>query len=85
MPRKREPDSEIVVNTTKMMALLDRIERLEEEKAALQGDISDVWSEAKAEGYSIKHLRKTHALRKLAKEDREMIATYANALHLFEN
>ena len=86
MSRKSEaaPDEEIVVNTTDMMRFLDRIEQVENEIDALRGDITDIWAEAKAAGYQTKMLKKAHSLRKLKREDREVLGVYANALSLFE-
>lgn len=82
---RRQSNPELAaVNTTDMMAFLDRVEKLEEEKSAISGDIKEVWSEAKAAGYSVKHLRKAHALRKLTTQDRAQLGVYVNALQLFE-
>jgi len=47
-----------------LKALIERIERLEEEKAALASDIRDVYSEAKAKGFDTKILRKIVGIRK---------------------
>ena len=41
-----------------LKAFIERIERLEEEKAALAGDLRDVYSEAKANGFDTKIMRK---------------------------
>lgn len=53
---------------------LERIERLEEEKATITADIREVWSEAKARGFDVKAMRRAHSLRKLEKEDRDMLS-----------
>lgn len=64
--------------------LVDQIERLEAEKAALAGDVRDKFKEAENKGFSPKILRKVLALRKKSKADREeeesLIATYLHAL-----
>ena len=48
-----------------LKALIERIERLEEEKAATAIDIRDIYSEAKGNGFDAKVLRKVVALRPL--------------------
>ncbi|MBY0394180.1 MAG: DUF2312 domain-containing protein, partial [Novosphingobium sp.] len=64
--------------------LIERIERLEEEKKGIGDDIKDVYAEAKAVGYDPKIMRQIVRLRKLKPDDRremEMILdTYKNAL-----
>lgn len=50
---------------------VDRVERLEEEKKALQADIKDVFAQAKSQGFDVKILRKIIALRKMDKHERE--------------
>lgn len=50
---------------------IERIERLEEEKAGLTSDIRDVYAEAKANGFDPKTMRQVVRLRKLDKADRE--------------
>jgi len=71
------------INTTDMMKLLDRIDVLEEEKAAIAADIKDVWAEAKASGYT-KELRKAYSIRKMKAEDRAVLGVYVQALGLFD-
>jgi len=53
-----------------LRSLVERIERLEEEKSNIASDIKDVYSEAKSMGYDTKILRKVIALRK--KEPHEL-------------
>ncbi|MFN3076683.1 MAG: DUF2312 domain-containing protein [Alphaproteobacteria bacterium] len=50
---------------------VDRIERLEEEKKALQDDIKDVYGQAKGQGFDVKVLRKIISLRKKDRRERE--------------
>ena len=63
---------------------VDRIERLTEEKAALQADIKQVYDEAKATGFDTKILRKLIARRKIADQERkeqdELIEIYERSL-----
>jgi len=70
----------------RLKLLVERIERLEEEKKGLSDDIRDVYHEAKGVGYDPTILRKIIRLRKMRPDDRaEMAAvldTYASALGL---
>lgn len=67
-----------------LRAFVERIERLEEEKAALAGDIREVYAEAKAMGFDTKTLRKIVGLRKQDAHERQeqeaLLATYMIAL-----
>jgi uncharacterized protein (UPF0335 family) len=54
-----------------LRAFVDRIERLEEEKKALAGDIKEVYAEAKGNGYDTKILRKVISIRKLEDAERQ--------------
>ena len=55
------PDS---VAQDQIKAFIERIERLEEEKAAIAGDIKEVYAEAKGNGFDTKVLRKIVSIRK---------------------
>ena len=54
-----------------MKSLIERIERLEEERTALSGDIREVYSEAKGFGFDTKVIRQVVRLRKLDRADRQ--------------
>jgi uncharacterized protein (UPF0335 family) len=54
-----------------LKSLVERIERLEEEKAALTADIREVYSEAKGVGFDTKIMRQVVRLRKLDRADRQ--------------
>ncbi len=54
-----------------LKAIVERIERLEEEKKSIAGDIKEVYAEAKANGFDTKVLRKVIALRKKDVAERE--------------
>lgn len=54
-----------------LKAFVERIERLEEEKQALQDDIKDIYAEAKGTGFDVKILRQVVRIRKQDKADRE--------------
>lgn len=64
--------------------IVDKIERLEEQKADIAADIKGVYGEAKATGFDTKILKKVIALRKLDPDEREetrsLIDTYMHAL-----
>ncbi len=86
---KEFPKDHIVENVDKATAgrlksLIERIERLEEEKAELAADIKDIYGEAKATGFDVKAIRKIVGLRKIELEKRreaEMILeTYKAAI-----
>jgi uncharacterized protein (UPF0335 family) len=51
--------------------LVERIERLEEEKRALSADIKEVYAEAKANGFDTKIVRKVITIRKKDRHERE--------------
>ena len=74
------------VAADELRLLIERIERLEEEKKGIADDIRDVYSEAKARGYDVKIMRQIVRLRKMEAHDRaEMEAildTYKAALGL---
>lgn len=67
-----------------LRALVERIERLEEEKAALAADIREVYAEAKSAGYDVKTMRAVIRLRKQEEHERQeheaLLATYMHAL-----
>jgi uncharacterized protein (UPF0335 family) len=67
-----------------LKAIIERIERLEEEKKAISGDIRDVYAEAKGNGYNVAALRTVIRLRKQDKNERAeqeaIVETYLHAL-----
>jgi uncharacterized protein (UPF0335 family) len=69
-----------------LKTIVARIERLEEEKAALAEDIKNVYAEAKSNGFDVKILRKIIGLRKKDSQElmeQEMVlATYLHALDM---
>lgn len=66
--------------------LIERIERMEEEKQNIMADIREIYAEAKAKGYDPKIMRKVVALRKQDPADRAeteaLLDTYLAALGL---
>ena len=67
-----------------LKAFVERIERLEEEKASIAGDVKEVYAEAKAQGFDAKILRKVVSLRKRdaaeRREEEEILDLYLQAL-----
>ncbi|MBE0531279.1 DUF2312 domain-containing protein [Shumkonia mesophila] len=55
----------------RLRSIVERIEKLEEEKAAMAADIRDVYAEAKGNGFDVKTLRQVVRLRKLDAADRD--------------
>jgi len=70
----------------RLRLLIERIERLEEEKKGIGDDINDVYGEAKAVGYDTKIMRQIVRLRKMKPDDRRemdmLLDTYKTALGL---
>lgn len=67
-----------------LRAFIERIERLEEEKAALAADIREVFAEAKSSGFDTKAIRAIIRIRKQDDHERmeqeAVLATYMHAL-----
>ncbi len=72
------------VAADRLRTIVERIERLEEEKAALAADIREVYSEAKGAGFDVKVLRQIVRLRKVDQSDRQqmehLLDVYKSAL-----
>ena len=70
----------------RLRTFVERIERLEEEKAAITADIREVYAEAKGAGFNAKILRQIVRLRRLDQADRReeeaMLELYKRALDL---
>ncbi|HWA45262.1 MAG TPA: GapR family DNA-binding domain-containing protein [Hypericibacter adhaerens] len=70
----------------RLKSFIERIERLEEEKAALAADIREVYAEAKGTGFDTKIMRQIIRIRRMDKADRqeqeELLALYKRALDL---
>jgi uncharacterized protein (UPF0335 family) len=76
--------SEPNIAADQLRLLIERIERLEEEKKGIADDIKDVYMEAKATGYDTKTIRAIVRLRKMESHDRQeaeaLLETYKAAL-----
>lgn len=72
------------IHADRLKSFIERIEKLIEERKAIQGDIKDVYSEAKGVGYDVATMRKVVALRAMDATDRDemetLIDTYMHAL-----
>ena len=70
----------------RLRSLIERIERLEEEKKAIAGDIRDIFAEAKSAGFDVKVMREILKLRKMDAADRDekelLLETYLKALEI---
>jgi uncharacterized protein (UPF0335 family) len=63
------------VAADRLRSIVERIERLEEERKALSGDIKDVYAEAKSAGFDVKVLRALIRIRKQEPAELEEIET----------
>ena len=68
----------------RLKSFIERIERLEEDKSGISGDIKQVYAEAKSTGFDVKIMRQVIKLRKMAANDRQeqetLIDTYMKQL-----
>ena len=76
--------SEMGVGRDQLRALIERIERLEEEKKAISEDIKEVYGEAKGTGFDGKIIRQIVRIRKIEVSERmeqeALLDTYMHAL-----
>lgn len=75
------------VAADQLRSFVERVERLEEEKATIATDIKEVFIEAKSAGYDTKIIKKVLAIRKMDRdeylEQQALIDTYCGALGIF--
>lgn len=73
-----------IIAADQLRLLIERIERLEEEKRGIADDIKDVYAEAKSTGFDVKTIRTIVRLRKMEKHHRDeadaLLETYRIAL-----
>ncbi len=79
--------SSIDTSTAKYLRqFIEKIERLEEEKAAIAQDIRDVFAEAKMQGFDVKVMRQVMKLRKMKNDERQeqehLLAVYLHAIEV---
>lgn len=74
------------IDANRLRSIIERIERLEEEKAGITSDIRDIFAEAKSAGFDVKILRAMIKLRKMNAADRDeqeiLLETYRKALDI---
>ena len=68
----------------RLRSIIERIERLEEERKAISGDIKDIFAEAKSAGFDVKVLRQLIAIRRKdpgeVEEQESLLDLYKRAL-----
>lgn len=74
--------------STQLRSLIERIERMEEEKAARALDIREIYIEAKSQGFDVKIMRQIVKLRKIdtdeRKEQQAILDLYKSALGMLD-
>nr|WP_317893173.1 DUF2312 domain-containing protein [uncultured Sphingomonas sp.] len=72
------------VSAEQLRLLIERIERLEEERQGIAGDIKDVYAEAKSTGFDVKTMKAIVRLRGMEKHHRDeadmLLETYKQSL-----
>lgn len=72
------------VSSKHLKAFIDRVEKLEEEKSAIQEDIKEIYGEAKSLGFDIKTLKSIVSLKKKSvekrREESELLDLYMCAI-----
>ncbi|MGO3518001.1 MAG: DUF2312 domain-containing protein [Acetobacter cibinongensis] len=83
--REDAPETEVGgIAGDRLRSIIERVERLEEERKALAGDIKDIFTEAKSAGFDIKIIKQIIRERKLDPADREesetLLSIYKHAI-----
>ena len=83
--QKASEDAEVGgIAVDRLRSVIERIERLEEERKALAGDIKDIYAEAKSAGFDVKVIRQIISLRKKepaeVEEQETLLDLYRQAL-----
>lgn len=77
------------MNNNQLQSIIDRIEKLEDDRALLAADIKEIFTEAKSNGFDVKIIRKVLALRKKdanqRAEEEALIETYMAALGMLSD
>ncbi len=84
-PKTKKPTRDGISKETKQLrSVVKRIERLDEERAALTGDIAEIYAEAKGNGFAVKALRTMIQRRKRdaaeLKEHEALLGVYEDAM-----
>ena len=80
-----DPEAEVGgIAVDRLRSIIERVERLEEERKALAGDIKDIFAEAKSAGFDVKVIRQIISLRKKepaeVEEQETLLDLYRRAL-----
>ncbi len=74
------------IDGTRLNSLIERIERLEEEKKGIASDIRDIYAEAKGVGFDTKIMKTLIKLRKMNQADRDeqeqLLDVYRRAVNI---
>jgi uncharacterized protein (UPF0335 family) len=74
------------IDNKQLIAIIERVEKLNEETAAIAADIKEIYTEAKSAGFDPKYIRQMIRLRKMdpdeLDETDELVKMYRNALGL---
>ena len=80
----RNKDASVNFAKDQLKSIVERVEKLEEEKKAITDDIRDVYAEAKSNGFDVKALRAIIRMRKQEPAERQeqeaILETYMHAL-----
>lgn len=72
------------IDTTQLLTLIERVEKLNEDMAAIAADIKEIYTEAKSAGFDPKYIRQMVRLRKMDPDELdeadELTKMYRNAL-----
>ena len=72
------------IDSARLLSYVERVERLEEEKAALQTDIKEIYAEAKASNFDVKAIKELVKIRKKDEQERQaeeyIVEQYREAL-----
>ena len=72
------------IDSERLLSYVERVERLEEEKAALQTDIKEIYAEAKASNFDVKAIKELVKIRKKDELERQaeeyIVEQYRKAL-----
>ncbi|NKC34119.1 DUF2312 domain-containing protein [Falsiroseomonas selenitidurans] len=80
-----DPESDVGgIAADRLRSIIERVERLEEERKALAGDIKDIFAEAKSAGFDVKVIRQIISIRKKepaeVEEQETLLDLYRRAL-----
>src|SRR3982751_3217800 len=83
--QEADPDPEVGgIAVDRLRSLIERIERLEEERKALASDIKDIYAEAKSAGFDVKVIRQLISIRRKepqeVQEQESLLDLYRRAL-----